>query len=271
MYTITILTDNNTITDRYFLGEPALSILIETETQKILFDTGYSDVFLKNAVKLNKDLGKLDFIVLSHGHNDHTGGLQYIIDLLKTEKHKPEIVACKGVFCQRCDDIDGDFGCPVEKKQIESVFNTKYIKEPYFITENIVFLGEIPRNNGFEAKQPVGVLKETNTPDFVMDDSALAIKTEKGIILITGCSHCGIVNLCEYAKQVCKTYKIRSIIGGLHLKDAEENQVNKTADYLKSMGLESLYACHCTGFQAQCQLNSVTNLKETGSGLEIIF
>ncbi len=271
MYTITILTDNNTITDRYFLGEPALSILIETETKKILFDTGYSDVFLKNASKLNKDLRKLDFIVLSHGHNDHTGGLQYIIDLLKNENHKPEIVACKGVFCQRYDDIDGDFGCPVEKKQIESVFNTKYIKEPYFITENVVFLGEIPRNNDFEAKHPVGVLKDTNTPDFVMDDSALAIKTEKGIILITGCSHCGIVNICEYAKQVCKTDKIHSIIGGLHLQDAAENQVNKTVDYLKSIDLETLFACHCTGFQAQCQLNSSVNLKEAGSGLEIRF
>ncbi len=271
MNTLTILVDNNTITDRYFLGEPALSILIETDGKNILFDTGYSDVFIQNAAKCNKDLKKLDYIVLSHGHNDHTGGLQYLLDFFECEKYKPEIIACPNVFNQRYDDIDGDFGCPVERKKIESVFSTKYTKEPYFITENIVFLGEIPRNSDFEAKQPVGLLKDSNTPDFVMDDSALAIKTERGIILVTGCSHCGIVNICHYAKQVCKTEKIRSIIGGLHLKDAAENQVNKTLDYLKSIGLESLYPCHCTGFQAQCRLNSAVNLEETGAGLEIKF
>ena len=271
MYTITILADNNTITDRYFLGEPALSILIETEGKNILFDTGYSDVFIQNAAKCNKDLSKLDYIVLSHGHNDHTGGLKYLLDYFKYKNHKPEIIACLDVFMQRYDNIDGDFGCPVEKIQIESIFNIKYTKEPHFITENIVFLGEIPRNNNFEAKQPVGLIKETNAPDFVLDDSALAIKTEDGIVLVTGCSHCGIVNICEHAKQVFKTDKIRSIIGGLHLKNASQNQLNKTISYLKSIDLESLFACHCTGFQALCQLNSVLNLKETGSGLEIKF
>ena len=271
MYTITILTDNNTITDRYFLGEPALSILIEAEGKNILFDTGYSDVFIQNAAKCNKDLSKLDYIVLSHGHNDHTGGLKHILDFFNNSKRKPEIIACPDIFMQRYDNIDGDFGCPVKKEQIESIFNIKYTKEPYFITENIAFLGEIPRNNNFEAKQPVGLIKETNTPDFVLDDSALALKTKEGIVLVTGCSHCGIVNTCEHAKQVCKTDKIRSIIGGLHLKDSTQNQLNKTICYLKSIDLESLFACHCTGFQAQCQLNSALNLKETGSGLEIRF
>ena len=270
-YVLTILVDNNTITDKYFLGEPALSIFIETKDIKILFDTGYSDVFLKNAAQLGKDIKNIDYIVLSHGHNDHTGGLQYLLDFFKYEKHKPEIIACPNIFNQRYDDIDGDFGCPVEKKQLESIFNIKYTKEPYFITENIVFLGEIPRISDFEAKKTVGLLKDTNIPDFVFDDSAVALKTDNGIVVITGCSHSGIVNICEYAKQVFKTEKIHSIIGGLHLKDVTQKQLNKTVDYFKTIELESLYACHCSGFQAQCQLNSVTKVKETGSGLEISF
>ena len=69
MLNITILTDNNTITDKYFLGEPGLSVLIEANKKYILFDTGYSDVFLQNAQKLDKNLKSLDYIVLSHGHN----------------------------------------------------------------------------------------------------------------------------------------------------------------------------------------------------------
>ncbi len=271
MYTITILADNNTITDRYFLGEPALSILIEAEGKNILFDTGYSDVFIQNAAKCNKDLSKLDYIILSHGHNDHTGGLKYLLDYFKYKNHKPEIIACLDVFKQRYDNIDGDFGCPVEKIQIESIFNIKYTKEPYFITDNIVFLGEIPRNNDFEAKQPVGLLKESNVPDFVQDDSAVALKTGKGLVIITGCSHAGIVNICEHAKQVCKADKIFSIIGGLHLENVTQKQLESTAEYLKNLNLSSLYACHCTGFQAQCRLNSITNIKESGSGLEIKF
>ncbi len=268
MYKLTILTDNNTITDSYFLGEPALSILIEAEGKSILFDTGYSDVFLKNAQKLGKNLKSLDYIVLSHGHNDHTGGLKYIIDLFKDTIQKPRIIACPGCFIQRYDS-GGDFGCPVEKNKIETVFNTTYTNEPYFITKNIVFLGEIPRNNDFEAKQPVGLIKETNASDFVLDDSALAIKTEEGIVIVTGCSHSGIVNICEYAQKICKTDKIYSIIGGLHLKDASEKQLIKTVDYLKKLNTKSIYACHCTGFQAQYRINEAANLKETGSGLEI--
>ena len=271
MYTITILADNNTITDRYFLGEPALSFLIEADGKNILFDTGYSDVFLKNAKKLDKNLKNLNYVILSHGHNDHTGGLKYLLDLFEDTKHKPKIIACPDVFCQRYDDIDGDFGCPVEKKRVDSIFNIKYTKEPYFITDNIVFLGEIPRNNDFEAKQPVGLLKESNVPDFVQDDSAVALKTGKGLVIITGCSHAGIVNICEHAKQVCKADKIFSIIGGLHLENVTQKQLESTAEYLKNLNLSSLYACHCTGFQAQCRLNSITNIKESGSGLEIKF
>ncbi len=271
MCKITILTDNNTITDKYLLGEPALSVLIEAEGKNILFDTGYSDVFLKNAQKLEKDLKNIDYVVLSHGHNDHTGGLKYIFDLFENAINKPEIIACPGVFAQRYDDIDGEFGSPVEKESIEAAFDVQYYDKPDFITENIVFLGQIPRNNSFEAQKPLGLLKKNDLPDYVLDDSALAINTKVGIIIITGCSHSGIANICEYAKQICKTDKICSIIGGLHLKNVSECQLDFTVKYLKNLNLETLYACHCTGFQAQCRLNAEINLQETGAGLEIKF
>lgn len=270
MLNITILTDNNTITDKYFLGEPGLSVLIEANKKYILFDTGYSDVFLQNAQKLDKNLKSLDYIVLSHGHNDHTGGLKYLLDIYKYSNNKPQIICCPDVFMPRYDK-EGEFGSPVSCYQVESVFNIEYTQIPYFITENIVFLGKIPRVNDFETQKPIGFLKDSDLPDYVSDDSAIAIKTTDGIIIVTGCSHSGIVNICEYAKSVCQNDRICSIIGGLHLKDSDTQQMDKTIDYIKKLGLKSLYAIHCSGFQAQCMLNTVSNLQEAGSGLEIKF
>ena len=73
-----VLEDNNTFIDEYYLGEPAVSYYIENENEKILFDTGYSDAFIQNAKKMSIDLNQVQKIVLSHGHNDHTGGLPYL-------------------------------------------------------------------------------------------------------------------------------------------------------------------------------------------------
>ena len=270
MLKIVVLTDNNTITDRYYLGEPALSLYVEVDGLKILFDTGYSDVFIKNAQKADIDLASVDFIVLSHGHNDHTGGLRFYIDYFKNKKHFPKIIASPDVFKQRYDE-EGEFGCPVEKEEVEKTFQVIYSKQPFVLSNDVVFLGEIPRCTNFEANASTGFLKDTNEPDFVTDDSALVIKQGDGIVILTGCSHCGIVNICEYAKKICNAEKISSIIGGLHLKDSDFNQIEKTVDYLQSLNLKELYACHCTGFEAQCRLKTRVNLRETGSGLCICF
>lgn len=265
MINLTVLADNNTIIDKYYMGEPAFSVYLEVDNKRILFDTGYSDVFLKNAQIAKIDLSKLDFIVLSHGHNDHTGGLRFLSD---NDTHA-KIVACENIFEQRYDDIDGEFGSFLSEDEVKKTFDIEYKNEPYWLSKNAVFLGPIPRLTDFEAKEPVGFFKKTNEPDFVKDDSALVLKTEKGLVVLTGCSHSGIVNICEYSKKICKIDKIHSIIGGLHLKEANPEQVEKTAEYIKKLNLASLYACHCTGFEAQCMLKDV--FKETGAGLRLEF
>lgn len=91
---LVILADNNTYIDQYYLAEPALSIYIENSSKKYLFDTGYSDVYLKNAAKLGIDLDHLDAVIISHGHNDHTGGLAFYPKLQK----KPLLVAHLGIM-----------------------------------------------------------------------------------------------------------------------------------------------------------------------------
>ncbi len=268
-FQLTVLVDNNTIIDKYFLGEPALSFYIEYENKKILFDTGYSDIVLKNAKKMNIPFKQLDYIVLSHGHNDHTGGLKYLLDFYKHLEYKPKIVACSNIFSKRFDNIDGEFGSPLSKEEVESVFKVIYTDKTFLLTENIYFLGKIPRINNYEGKAQIGFLKNSNIPDFVEDDSALAIRINKKIFVVTGCSHSGIINICNYAKQVCKLDTIYSIIGGLHLKEATQEHLEYTINELNRLNLDSLYASHCTGFKATCKLAETIKVKEVGVGLQI--
>src|SRR5665647_640103 len=220
-----VLIDNNTIIDRYFLGEPGLSFLIEAEGKRILFDTGYSNAFLENARKLGENLLDLDYIVFSHGHMDHTWGLDSLIKLYseaKAEKlkHKsPAVVGHPLIFETKLDDDLGEIGSMISKEKASQHFKIQLTKRPLWLTPNLVFLGEIERKNDFENTTPIGKIAAANSmrDDFMMDDSALAYKTDKGLIIITGCSHSGICNIIEQAKKVCNEDRIVDVIGGLHL------------------------------------------------------
>jgi len=216
-------------------GEHGFSVLIG-EKQKILFDTGASDLFLKNAQKLNVNLEDISHIVLSHGHWDHGNGLKFI-------KNK-RLVLHPGSFVKRYRDRDDSYiGLPLSLEEAKINFDLVLAKEPYFIVDDIVFLGEIPRNNDFEAKKTTWH-KEDKEEDFVMDDSALAIKHEKGLIVIAGCSHSGICNIIEYAKEVTGLNKVYSVIGGFHLNNLDD-VTNKTIEYFKKENIEKVYPSHC--------------------------
>lgn len=265
---ITVLVDNNTIVNEYFLGEPGFSLYIEVADKKILFDTGYSDVVIKNAEKLNINLYDIDYLVLSHGHDDHSGGLRFLKGGYNADKKPDLIIAGKEVFNCRIDN-GVEFGCPVSENELKELFNLKISEKPFWISDDVVFLGKIPRKNGFEKTIPSGI--SNNQPDYIFEDSALAVKSEKGLIIITGCSHSGIANICEYAKEICETDSIYSIIGGLHLVNSNDEVIQKTGQYLQKLNLDSLYACHCTGLKAQCCLSNYANLKEIGSGTVLKF
>jgi 7,8-dihydropterin-6-yl-methyl-4-(beta-D-ribofuranosyl)aminobenzene 5'-phosphate synthase len=270
---LTVLVDNNTLIDKYFYGEPALSFFIELDDKNILFDAGYSNIFIKNADKAKINLLNLDYVVISHGHNDHTTGLKPILNLYSKNAvfGKPLLIAHENAFKGKFENEEGFIGCPVSEDELSKVFKLNLTRKPIWLSNEVVFLGEIPRKVSFEPRSAIGCLLDTNKEDYLLDDSALAINTDKGIIIITGCSHSGIANICEYAKEICSNDKIYSVIGGLHLIDATDERLNSTINYLNELKLDSLYACHCTGFKAQCLLAEKTNIKEVGSGLEILF
>lgn len=148
-----VLMDNNTYIDQYYLGEPAASYYIEAGECRILFDTGYSDAFLYNADKLGIDLGKLTHIVLSHGHNDHTGGLKYLKE--RFDLQAAELIAHPDCFVPR-RALEGDIGSPVSAEEMQGCCQMHLTREPVWLNEACAFLGEIPARLPFETPKNVG-------------------------------------------------------------------------------------------------------------------
>ncbi|MDD4842930.1 MAG: MBL fold metallo-hydrolase [Anaerotignum sp.] len=262
---ITVLMDNHTYIDVYYLGEPAVSYWIEAEGKSFLFDVGYSSAFLKNAEDMSIDVKKAEAIVLSHGHNDHTGGLLPLLEVC--QGMKPRLICHPHALLPR--DFEGlSIGCPLEKEAVQAHFTLFETKEPYWLTDHLVFLGEIPRELAFEEPYSIGLLQEQDgsKPDMILDDSALAYSTEDGIYIITGCSHAGICNIIAYAKKITGKEKVLGILGGFHLFDIDE-RTRETISFLEKEGIENLYPCHCTSFRVRAELDKRCPVEEVGVGL----
>lgn len=275
---ITVLVDNNTIIDRYFLGEPGVSFFIQEDGKNILFDAGYSGIFISNAQKLGINMYAVDYITISHGHNDHTWGLVPLIKLYtealgeKRQFRKPTLIAHEQAFESKYYGNEA-IGSMVTEKTLGDHFEMKLGKEPFWITERLVFLGEIERTNSFENRKPIGkrISQGVEEEDYVMDDTALAYKSEEGLVIITGCSHSGICNIIGHAKRICNDNRIADVIGGFHLLNPDKEQLEMTKNYIKQAAVKELHACHCTDLHSKLVLSEAANIKEIGVGLVIEY
>ncbi|MFK4785924.1 MBL fold metallo-hydrolase [Fusobacterium sp. MFO224] len=262
-----VLVDNNTYIDEYYYGEPGVSYYIEDGKEKILLDVGYSDLYIRNAKKMGIDLNEVQKIVLSHSHNDHTGGLK---DYFENYENRPEIIGCFGIFDEKYYK-NLKISCPMQEAEILERTKVIYSNTPKKITKNIIFLGEIPRSNDFENKSSLGKLKKMDeyVDDYNLDDSALVYKTDKGIYIITGCSHSGICNIIEYAKNICKNNRVLGVVGGFHLFDIDY-QTEETIKYLKKNNInKNLYPCHCVSLKVKTEMSKYLEINEVGVGLEL--
>ncbi|MBN1820457.1 MAG: MBL fold metallo-hydrolase, partial [Prolixibacteraceae bacterium] len=175
---ITILNDN--CPGSGFAAEHGLSYLIESEIT-YLFDTGPSDIIVENAQKANIDLGSVNTIVLSHRHYDHSNGLQYL--------NGQKLICHPAVFKKNFRKKENSYiGMPFTKEVVKERFELVESTEPVQLSENVYFLGEIPRLNDFEAKT-TSFINERGNDDFMLDDSGVAIKSDKGLIIVSGCAH----------------------------------------------------------------------------------
>lgn len=237
---------------RELIGEHGLAFLIETKAQRILFDTGQYLALQNNARVLGSDLTTIDTVVLSHGHYDHTGGLRHLL-----ECHSAfSLYAHPGVFGRKMIKRNGryrDVAIPVSQNEliqrgVTLILDTRPVK----ITPNMITTGEIPLESKFETvAEGFYVEKEgRKVPDMLADDQALILKTGKGLAVVLGCSHRGIINTLNHVAKIIGQKQIYAIVGGLHLVKATAERLEAVMHFLQHFQIEKIVVGHCTGQHA---------------------
>lgn len=274
---LTVLVDNNTLIDRYLLAEPGWSTLIETDDTRVLFDVGYSDIFLHNARKMGIDLSELDYVALSHSHEDHTWGLEPLVRHyadLQWEKRpfrRPALVAHPKAFLSVSDATFAEGGPLLSEAKLARHFTMKVSAEPQWLTPRLVYLTGIPRTNGFEGHLSFGRKEGETALDTVPEDAALAYVSPEGLVIIVGCSHAGVCNTIEYAKTVCSESRVVDVIGGFHLQRPTPGHLEGTLAYFQGLRPGALHACHCTDLASKIALAGVAEIQEVGVGLVLQY
>ena len=258
---LTVLVDNSA--GSVFGAEHGLSYLVESDGTKVLFDTGYTDLFKRNAQLLDLDLQReVDTVVLSHGHWDHGDGLQYIWG--------KRLITHPAAFMKRYRKSDhSNVGLKLSREEIEDRYNLTPEEEPYHITPDILFLGAIPRKNDFESKTTPFV-DQNGDPDFVPDDSGLCIILDQELVVISGCAHSGICNIIDHAMELTGIGQVKAVIGGFHLKH-KSLQLKRTIAYLKEIGSPTLYPSHCTELPALAAFYESFNIAQLKTGMVLNF
>jgi 7,8-dihydropterin-6-yl-methyl-4-(beta-D-ribofuranosyl)aminobenzene 5'-phosphate synthase len=252
---ITTLSEN-TASAPDLLAEWGLSILIEIDSLTILLDAGLSSSAAYNAGILGIDLKKVDRIVLSHGHYDHTGGLQNVLRLMRK---KIEIIAHPDIWGekysrQRNENTYHYIGIPFQRPVLESLGASFTLsRSPVRITDDVLTTGEVPEITEYEQIEPNRFfIKEDGEfkPDTLSDDLALIINTKPGLVVILGCGHRGLVNTLRHAQKLTRRQEIRMVIGGCHLIGTSTERVRLTLATLHEMDVQKIGVSHCTGLPA---------------------
>ncbi|MFR5601257.1 MAG: MBL fold metallo-hydrolase [Lachnospiraceae bacterium] len=248
------LMDDRPSANQALVHEHGLSMLLETETTRILFDCGASGIFCQNARHLGADLKNLDGVVLSHSHYDHAGGYK---ELLEAGLGSRVLYTGPGFF-QKKYARDGikytDLSCGFTGEWLRNLGITHRICEDMVeIAPGIWLMGGFDRTHAMETipgrfvrEADSGNLSAQIEADRFEDEICLAAETAKGLVVITGCSHPGILNMMDTIHKRLNQ-PIYGVFGGIHLAKAEETRIRETVAVLKNMGLKILGFGHCSG------------------------
>jgi len=257
---VTILCENSVEIPFGIIGEHGFACLIETDTGDYLFDTGQGMGILPNALALGKDLKKIKAIMISHGHYDHTGGLPAVLKI----KGAVDVYGHPGMFYDRFWSKDGMkryIGIPYRRPFLESLgARFKLSKEMTTVGHGIYLTGEIPRETAFE-KNDVNMTVHPPAadpvhPDPIDDDLSLVLDSDKGLILVLGCAHAGMVNIIHYVLEQMGRDRIYAVIGGTHLGFSGPDQFDETLRVVEQFRIERIGVSHCTGLAKAAVLHN---------------
>jgi 7,8-dihydropterin-6-yl-methyl-4-(beta-D-ribofuranosyl)aminobenzene 5'-phosphate synthase len=241
-----------------FCAEWGLSFFIEADRRTILFDTGAGKAALHNADRLGIEFPAATPIVLSHGHADHTGGLEAALQRIG----KTTVIAHPAIWERKFTRRPGenqaaDIGIPYTRQELEELgADFRDCREPVRISENIWATGEVPMVTDFESIEPIFFVLEDGSyrPDTIPDDQALILRSDKGLVIVLGCAHRGMINTVYHARQITGEEKVHTIVGGTHLFPKTDAQKKQAIAALRDIGVEKIGVSHCTGFDASMRL-----------------
>jgi 7,8-dihydropterin-6-yl-methyl-4-(beta-D-ribofuranosyl)aminobenzene 5'-phosphate synthase len=258
---ITVLVEDSVnLKNSNLIAKHGLSLLVETKLagvdSKFLMDAGPGpDIAIRNADLINKDLKNIDSIMLSHGHYDHTGAL---LQFLRHIGHPTPILAHPKVFNPKFAYKPAlrPIGIEFDQSAIKAAGGELLLtRDSITLLNGVISSGEILRKTYFE-NTPGFWTVECNhfIEDIINDDQALSINVkDKGLVILTGCAHAGIVNTVRHVKRITGIKKVYAIVGGFHLEQANDERIQKTIKEFTEIGLNRIYPCHCTGKKAISQ------------------
>jgi 7,8-dihydropterin-6-yl-methyl-4-(beta-D-ribofuranosyl)aminobenzene 5'-phosphate synthase len=255
-YRITILCDNCVGPVAGTLGEHGFAALVERDDWSLLFDTGQGGTLLHNARRMNRDLQRVTQVALSHGHYDHSGGLWQLLQ----ETGGKTVFAHPGLFARRYRVKDtGEhifIGIPYTEEALQDAGARFDLCAAFRPIADAVFLtGEVPRRTPFETGDR-GLFCDSDgcSADLLHDDQSLVIVTDKGLVLVLGCCHAGLVNTIDHAREQSGIAQVYAVIGGTHLDFSSPAQLEETVRALRSLKVKKIVGSHCTGFAAAARL-----------------
>lgn len=257
---LTILCENSVGIPFGVVGEHGFACFVETPDGNYLFDTGQGFGIVQNSLRLNKDLRSIRAVMISHGHYDHTGGLPEVLKLTG----KVDVYAHPDIFSERIwssGDQSRFIGIPYRRVYLESLgANFLLGNEPVEVGPGLVLTGEIPRRSTFEKgdSKMQAILPDGSTvqPDPLKDDLSLVVDSAKGLILVLGCAHAGLINIIEYVLAKTGRDRIHAIIGGTHLGFASDEQFKETLQVIDRYQIERIGVSHCTGLPKAAMLHA---------------
>jgi len=260
---VLVLVDDYSGMDARFLAQHGVSYLVEVEKAgrrtRILFDTGSSgEVVLRNMEALGVDPSTVDYVVISHSHSDHTGGL---LEVLRRAGRRLIVVASPGIF----KDVYSTrsrlryTGAPWRRKEAEEAGALLALSsDPVPLFVGVITTGEIPYSDRLDFDRvDFGFVRFENgrlVKDFAEEEIGLAVYTKRGLFVIGGCSHPGIGGIALRASKLFGVNEIYAVMGGFHLINADDARIESTVRFLRELGVRKVFTGHCTGIRAEAKI-----------------